>query len=151
MIEKYGSSWHQDPIMKDLSEFQTITMSKIDKPSKALNSISFGTLELVYLNGSRFGSVFQSRLHSDKILTKNGQTKYHNKDLVKGLFSIVRNARNDICHHRRIGESIKSNPKYRKKKMTRSDVNKSLSGLKILLGYDNQFDVISVDFKYKEF
>ena len=151
MIEKYGSSWHQHSIMRDLSEFQTNTMAKIDKPSKALNSISFGTLELVYLNGSRFGSVFQSRLHSDKILTKNGDVKYHNKDLVKGLFSIVRNARNDICHHRRIGESIKSNPKYRKKKMTRSDVNKSLSDLKIFLGYDNQFDVISVDFKYREF
>jgi len=151
MINKYGSRWHQDSIMKDLSEFQTQTMAKIDKPSKALNSISFGTLELVYLNGSRFGNVFQSRLHSDKILTKNGQVKYHNKDLVKGLFSIVRNARNDICHHRRIGESIKSNPKYRKKKMTRSDVNKSLNDLKILLGYDNQFDVVSVDFQYKEF
>jgi len=151
MIAKYGSSWHHSQIMKDLSEFQTTTMVKIDKPSKALNSISFGTLELVYLNGSRFGNVFQSKLNSDKILTKNGQIKYHNKDLVKCLFSIVRNARNDICHHRRIGESIKSNPKYHKKKMTRSDVNKSLHDLKILLGYDDQFDVVSVDFKYKEF
>ena len=151
MIAEYGSSWHKNKIMKDLSEFQTQTMAKIDKPSRALNSISFGTLELVYLNGSRFGSVFQSKLHSDKILTKNGQVKYHNKDLIKGLFSIVRNARNDICHHRRIGESIKSNPKYRKKKMTRSDVNKSLNDLKILLGYDNQFDVTSVAFKYRDF
>ena len=151
MIAEYGSNWHKNKIIKDLSEFQTNTMAKIEKPSKALNSISFGTLELVYLNGSRFGSVFQSKLHSDKILTKNGQVKYHNKDLVKGLFSIVRNARNDICHHRRIGESIKSNSKYRKKKMTRSDVNKSLNDLKILLGYDNQFDVISVDFKYKKY
>ena len=151
MIKEYGSKWHQHSIMKDLTEFQVKTMAHIDKPSKALNSISFGTLELVYLNGSRFGNVFQNKLHSNKILTKDSKPKYHNKDLVKGLFSIVRNARNDICHHRRIGESIKSNPKYRKKKMSRSDVIKSLNDLKILLGYDEQFDVQSVNLEYKKF
>jgi len=151
MIRVYGEKWHQDPIMKDLTEFQTPTMTHINKPSKALNSISFGTLELVYLNGSRFGNVFQDKLHSDKILTKDGKPKYHNKGLVKGLFSIVRNARNDICHHRRIGESLKSNPKYSKKKMSRSDVIKSLDDLKILLGYDDQFDVKSVHLEYNKF
>ena len=151
MIKVYGDKWHQHSIMHDLTEFQTPTMQQIDKPSKALNSISFGTLELVYLNGSRFGNVFQDKLHSTKILTKDGKPKYHNKGLVKGLFSIVRNARNDICHHRRIGESIKSNPKYRKKKMSRSDVIKSLNDLKILLGYDDQFDVKSVHLEYKKF
>ena len=151
MIKAYGDKWHRHPIMSDLTEFQTTTMSRIDKPSKALNSISFGTLELVYLNGSRFGKVFQSKLHFSEILTKDGKPKYHNKELVKGLFSIVRNARNDICHHRRIGESIKSNPKYSKKKMSRSDVVKSLNDLKILLGYDDQFDVKSVNLEYKKF
>lgn len=137
MIKVYGDKWHQHSTMQDLTEFQIKTMEQIEKPSKALNSISFGTLELVYLNGSRFGNVFQSKLHATDILTKDGKPKYHNKGLVKGLFSIVRNARNDICHHRRIGESIKSNPKYRKKKMSRSDVIKSLNDLKILLGYDD--------------
>ena len=151
MIKTYGDKWHQHHIMKDLTEFQIKIMGQIDKPSKALNSISFGTLELVYLNGSRFSNVFQNKLHLNNILTKDSKPKYHNKGLVKGLFSIVRNARNDICHHRKIGESIKFNPKYRKKKMTRSDVNKSLHDLKILLGYDNQFDVTSVAFKYREF
>ena len=150
MVKHYGNNWHQHQIMKDLAEFQSNKMLKIQKPSQALNSISFGTLELVYLNGSRFGNIFQSKLQINKILTKDGKPKYHNKDLIKNLFSIIRNARNDICHHRRIGESIKSNPKYRKKKMTRSEVNKSLNDLKILLGYDNQFDVVSVDFKYKK-
>ncbi len=151
MIKVYGDKWHQHSIMYDLTEFQTPTMQQIDKPSKALNSISFGTLELVYLNGSRFGNVFQDKLHSTKILTKDGKPKYHNKGLVKGLFSIVRNARNDICHHRRIGESIKSNPKYSKKRMSRSDVIKALNDLKILLGYDDQFDVKSVHLEYKKF
>ena len=151
MIKLYGDKWHQHSIMGDLSEFQANIMARIDKPSKALNSISFGTLELVYLNGSRFGNVFQANLHSDKILTKDKKPKYHNKDLIKGLFSVVRNARNDICHHRRIGESIKSNPRYRKKKMSRSDVFKSLHDLKILLGYDDQFDVKAVHLEYKKF
>lgn len=151
MIKVYGDKWHQHSIMHDLTEFQTPTMQQIDKPSKALNSISFGTLELVYLNGSRFANVFQDKLHSTKILTKDGKPKYHNKGLVKGLFSIVRNARNDICHHRRIGENIKSNPKYSKKRMSRSDVIKALNDLKILLGYDDQFDVKSVHLEYKKF
>jgi hypothetical protein len=151
MIKVYGDKWHQHFIMQDLTEFQTKVMQQIEKPSKALNSISFGTLELVYLNGSRFGNVFQSKLHATDILAKDGKPKYHNKGLVKGLFSIVRNARNDICHHRRIGESIKSNPKYHKKKMSRSDVIKSLTDLKILLGYDDQFDVKSVHLEYKKF
>ena len=151
MIKSYDNKWHQHSIMQDLTEFQTKTMKQIDKPSKALNSISFGTLELVYLNGSRFGNVFQAELHIAAILTKDGKPKYHNKGLVKGLFSIVRNARNDICHHRRIGESIKSNPKYSKKKMSRSDVIKSLNDLKILLGYNDQFDVKSVHLEYNKF
>lgn len=151
MIKAYGDKWHQHSAVQDLTEFQTKIMEQIDKPSKALNSISFGTLELVYLNGSRFGNVFQANLHATTILTKDGKPKYHNKGLVKGLFSIVRNARNDICHHRRIGESIKSNSKYSKKKMSRSDVIKSLNDLKILLGYDDQFDVKSVHLEYKKF
>lgn len=151
MIRVYGDKWHQHSIMKDLAEFNSQIMTSIDKPSKALNSISFGTLELVYLNGSRFGNVFQDKLHSNNILTKDAKPKYHNKGLIKGLFSIVRNARNDICHHRRIGESIKSNPKYRKKKMTRSDVVIALNDLKILLGYDDQFDAKSVNLEYKKF
>ena len=148
MNKVYGNKWHQNIIMQDLREFKSETLLKLDKPSKALNSISFGTLELIYLNGSRFGKVFQSELYKDKILTKANKPKYHNKELVKTLFSIVRNARNDICHHRRIGESIKSNPKYTKKKMSRSDVMKALHDLKLLLGYDEQFDVKSVVFKY---
>lgn len=70
---------------------------------------------------------------------------------MKGLFSIVRNARNDICHHRRIGESMRANPKYSKKKMSRSDVMKALTDLKVLLDYDDQFDVQAVHLEYKKF
>lgn len=151
MVEAYGNQWHLDDIMSDLDDFKKQDIKNLDKPSKALNSISFGTLELVFLNGSRYGNVFQSSIKKYKILTKDNKPKYNNKQQIKTLFSIVRNARNDICHHRRIGESIKSNPKYNKKNMTRSDVSNALYDLKILLGYDDRFDVKSIELKYREF
>jgi hypothetical protein len=69
-------------------------------------------------------------------------------DMIKDLFIVVRSVRNDICHHRKIGESISYNPKYRKQKMTKSQVLNALEDLKILLGYDNTFDVKSMDLKY---
>ena len=71
--------------------------------------------------------------------------------MIKDLFLVVINARNDICHHRRIGESIKSNPKYTKQKMTKSEVLNALEDLKILLGYNNVFDVKSIELKYNDF
>lgn len=151
MIKVYGEKWHQNPIMQDLDDFKKNSICALDKPSKALNSISFGTLELVFLNGSRYINVFHPHLHINKILAKDGKPKYKNKDLMKGLFSIVRNARNDICHHRRIGESMRANPKYSKKKMSRSDVMKALTDLKVLLDYDDQFDVQAVHLEYKKF
>lgn len=150
MIKTYGNRWHKNSIMNDIREFENMDIKKYDKPSKALNSISFGTLELIFLNGSRFSTVFQKNLKSNKILTKDNKIKYHNKFLIKNLFSIVRNARNDICHHRRIGESIKQNPKYRKNKMTKSDVVSALNDLKILLGYDDIFDLKSIKLQYKK-
>lgn len=151
MIKAYGAEWHKDPIMDDLNDFKKPAIKNLDKPSKALNSITFGTLELVMLGGSRYGKVFDASLKKDKILTKDGHPKYSNKHQIKTLFSIVRNARNDICHHRRIGESIKSNPKYTKKHMTRSDVANALYDFKIVLGYDDTFDVQAIELKYNEF
>ncbi len=140
--------WHKNSIMSDLKDFNSTNILRYNKPSQVLNSISFGTLELVFLSGSRYANVFQKDLNINKILAKNGKPKYHNKDMLKDLFQLVRNARNDICHHRRIGESIKSNPKYKKKKMTKSDVLHSLNDLKILLGYDDTFDVKDVKLQY---
>ncbi len=151
MISVYGVKWHQNFIMNDLDDFRKVNTKSLNKPSKALNGISFGTLELVFLNGSRYVNVFQSGLDTNKILTQDNKPKYKNKDMIKSLFSIVRNARNDICHHRKIGESIKSNPKYRKNKMTHSEVKQALNDLKILLNYDDQFDVQVVHLEYKEF
>ena len=151
MIKVYGDKWHQDIIMDDLDDFKKFSIKKLDKPSQALNSISFGTLELIFLNGSRYLNVFEKYIKYNKILAKDGKHKYRNKDMIKPLFSIVRNARNDICHHRRIGESIKSNPKYTKKKMTKSEVLNALEDLKILLGYNNVFDVKSIELKYNDF
>ncbi|MCX6051054.1 MAG: hypothetical protein NTZ60_00935 [Campylobacterales bacterium] len=151
MVKVYGNQWHLDRVMSDLGDFQKQSIRGLDKPSKALNSISFGTLELVFLGGSRYGNIFDSSIKKDKISAKDGKPKYNNKHQIKALFSIVRNARNDICHHRRIGESIKSNPKYTKKSMTRSDVSNALHDLKILLGYDDTFDVKAIELKYTEF
>ncbi len=151
MIKVYGEKWHKNNIMSDLKDFKSINIQKYDKPSQVLNSISFGTLELVFLNGSRYANVFQENLKFNKILSKNGKVKYQNKDMIKDLFQLVRNARNDICHHRRIGESIKSNTKYTKNKMTKSEVVNALNDLKILLGYDCIFDVKSVNFRYGDF
>ena len=151
MIKNYGNKWHRDPIMHDLKDFKEASTQDLDKPSQALNSISFGTLEFVFLNGSRYANVFQKELKFSKILAKDGKPKYRNKDMIKELFTIVRNARNDICHHRRIGESIKSNHKYTKKHMTRSDVVNALHDLKIVLGYDDTFDVQAIELKYNEF
>jgi hypothetical protein len=151
MIKAYGDQWHLDVIMDDLNDFQKPDIKSLNKPSQALNSISFGTLELVFLNGSRYGNIFESYIQKNKILTKDGKPKYNNKSQIKALFSIVRNARNDICHHRRIGESIKSNPKYNKKHMTKSDVSNALHDLKVLLGYDDRFDVQAIALKYAEF
>ncbi len=151
MIKVYGAKWHLGSIMRDLDDFQKAEIKALDKPSKALNSISFGTLELVFLNGSRYVNVFESSVRKNKILTSDGRAKYTNKAQIKTLFSIVRNARNDICHHRRIGESIKSNLKYKKKNMTKSDVSNALHDLKILLGYDDRFDVKAIGLKYDEF
>ena len=151
MVKAYGIEWHKNSIMSDLVDFQKTFIQNLDKPSQALNSISFGTLEFVFLNGSRYANVFQKELKFSKILAKDGKPKYRNKDMIKELFTIVRNARNDICHHRRIGESIKSNQKYTKKHMTRSDVVNALHDLKIVLGYDDTFDVQAIELKYNEF
>ena len=151
MVSKYGNKWHRLDKMNDLKEFNTPKIKQLEKPSQALNSISFGTLELVFLNGGRYGDVFQSYLLVNTILTKDKKPKYRNKNLIKNLFSIVRNARNDICHHRRIGESIKTNSKYHKKNMTKSDLLRALNDLKILLGYDSIFDVKQIDLKYNKF
>ena len=41
MVKVYGDKWHQNNIMKDLREFNFKTLLQLDKPSKALNSISF--------------------------------------------------------------------------------------------------------------
>lgn len=149
MVKAYGTQWHIDPVMSDLNDFQRIEIRSLKKPSQALNSISFGTLELVFLNGSRYVNIFEKFIKKDKILNANGTPKYSNKHQIKGLFSIIRNARNDICHHRRIGESIKSNPKYTKQSMSKSDVVNALSDLKILLGYDDRFDVQSIHLEYQ--
>ncbi len=151
MINSYKDKWHKHTTMDDIKDFQQNSIKNLDKPSAALNSVSFGTLELIFLNGSRYQNVFQSHLKLNKILTKDEKPKYQNKDMIKRLFSIIRNARNDICHHRRIGESIKSNTKYTKKKMTKSDVQNVLEDLKILLGYDNLFDVKDIKLKYNNF
>ena len=151
MVKVYGNQWHKHTIMNDLSDFQDQSIKSLAKPSYALNSISFGTLELVFLNGSRYATVFEKYIKKNKILTKSNKPKYNNKKELKTLFSIVRNVRNDICHHRRIGESIKSNPKYTKKKMTKSEVITALKDLKNLLGYENVFDVKSVQIKYEDF
>lgn len=148
MVKVYGNRWHKNSIMRDLKDFNSTNILRYNKPSQVLNSISFGTLELVFLSGSRYANVFQKDLNINKILAKNRKPKYHNKDMLKDLFQLVRNARNDICHHRRIRESIKSNPKYKKKKMTKSDVLHSLNDLKILLGYDDTFDVKDVKLQY---
>lgn len=148
MVKAYGTQWHLDPVMSDLNDFQTAEIRSLQKPSQALNSISFGTLELVFLNGSRYVNVFEKFIKKDKILNANGTLKYSNKHQIKGLFSIIRNARNDICHHRRIGESIKSNSKYTKQRMSKSDVVNALNDLKKLLGYDDRFDVQSIQLEY---
>jgi len=150
MVKAHGTQWHLDPIMSDLNDFKTIEIRSVQKPSQALNSISFGTLELVFLNGSRYGTIFEKLIKKEKVLTSNGKPKYGNKHQIKGLFSIIRNARNDICHHRRIGDSIKSNPKYTKQRMSKSDVANALNDLKILLGYDDRFDVQSIQLEYKK-
>ena len=149
MVKVYGEKWHTHSIMNDLDDFKKQDISHLDKPSKALNSISFGTLELVFFNGSRYVNVFEHSIKKEKIHTKDNKPKYNNKKEIKSLFSIIRNARNDICHHRRIGESIRSNPKYKKHKMTLSDVHKSLHDLKTLLGYDDRFDVQGIELRYK--
>lgn len=150
MVKAYGTQWHLDPVMADLNDFQTAEIRALPKPSQALNSISFGTLELVVLNGSRYGNIFEKFIKKEKIRTADGKLKYANKHQIKGLFSIIRNARNDICHHRRIGESIKSNPKYTKQRMSKSDVVNALRELKILLGYDDRFDVQSIQLDYRD-
>lgn len=149
MVKVYGIQWHLDPVMSDLNDFKTTEIRSVQKPSQALNSISFGTLELVFLNGSRYGTIFEKLIKKEKIITADGKVKYANKHQIKGLFSIIRNARNDICHHRRIGESIKSNPKYTKQRMSKSDVVNALNDLKILLGYDDRFDVQSIQLEYR--
>lgn len=151
MVKAYGNKWHLNCVMNDLDDFKKPSIRKLDKPSKVLNSITFGTLELVFLGGSRYGNIFDSSIKKDEVLAKDGKPKYNNKHQIKALFSILRNARNDICHHRRIGESIKSNPKYTKKSMTKSDVSNALHDLKILLGYDDTFDVKAIELKYMEF
>lgn len=148
MVKTYGTQWHLSPVMGDLNDFQAAEIRSLPKPSQALNSVSFGTLELVFLNGSRYVNVFEKFIKKDKILNANGTLKYSNKHQIKGLFSIIRNARNDICHHRRIGESIKSNPKYTKQRMSKSDVVNALNDLKNLLGYDDRFDVQSIQLEY---
>jgi hypothetical protein len=134
--------------MHDLNEFKHQSIQNLSKPSKALNSISFGTLELVFFNGSRYGGVFEKHMKKYKILTKINKPKYNNQKEIKTLFSIIRNARNDICHHRRIGESIRANPKYTKNKMTLSDVTNALHDVKLLLNYDDRFDVKKIQLHY---
>jgi len=149
MVNAYGTQWHLDPVMDDLNDFKTNAIRSLQKPSQALNSISFGTLELVFLNGSRYANIFEKFIKKEKVLASNGKAKYGNKDQIKGLFSIIRNARNDICHHRRIGDSIKSNSRYTKQRMSKSDVVNALSDLKIILGYDDRFDVQSIQLDYR--
>jgi hypothetical protein len=148
MIKTYGNQWHKHIIMHDLNEFKHQSIQNLSKPSKALNSISFGTLELVFFNGSRYGGVFEKHMKKYKILTKINKPKYNNQKEIKTLFSIIRNARNDICHHRRIGESIRANPKYTKNKMTLSDVTNALHDVKLLLNYDDRFDVKKIQLHY---
>ncbi len=148
MIKTYGDKWHRCDIMMDINEFRKDAIRSLDKPSQALNSITLGTLELIFFNGSRYINVFEKHIKQNKILSKQNKPKYSNKKEIKTLFSIVRNARNDICHHRRIGDSIKSNPKYKKQKITKSEVFKTLEDLKTLLGYSNIFDVKSIDLNY---
>lgn len=149
MVNAYGTQWHLDPVMDDLNDFKTNAIRSLQKPSQALNSISFGTLELVFLNGSRYANIFEKFIKKEKVLASNGKAKYGNKDQIKGLFSIIRNARNDICHHRRIGDSIKSNSRYTKQRMSKSDVVNALNDLKIILGYDDRFDVQSIQLDYR--
>ena len=48
-------------------------------------------------------------------------------------------------------KAIKSNSKYTKQKMTKSEVLNALEDLKILLGYNNVFDVKSIELKYNDF
>ncbi|MGC9350853.1 MAG: hypothetical protein ACP5D3_02590 [Sulfurovum sp.] len=62
MVKAYGNQWHLNAIMNDLDDFKKPDIRSLDKPSKALNSISFGTLELVFFNGSRYGNVFESHI-----------------------------------------------------------------------------------------
>jgi len=151
MIKNHGRQWHLNNVMSDLKEFNTPVVKGLSKPSQALNSISFGTLELVFLNGGRFGSVFLPELLTDRVLNKDDTPKYSSKKKIKPLFSIIRNARNDICHHRRIGESIKSNPHYKKKNMTRSDVINALKDLMALVDYESELDVQQVQLQYRKF
>lgn len=46
--------------------------------------------------------------------------------------------------------SIKSNPKYTKQRMSKSDVLNALKDLKIILGYDDRFDVQSIQLEYRD-
>jgi hypothetical protein len=48
-------------------------------------------------------------------------------------------------------KAIKSNSKYTKQKMNKSEVLNALEDLKILLGYNNIFDVKSIELKYNDF
>ena len=48
-------------------------------------------------------------------------------------------------------KAIKSNSKYTKQKMNKSEVLNALEDLKILLGYNNVFDVKSIELKYNDF
>ena len=48
-------------------------------------------------------------------------------------------------------KAIKSNSKYTKQKMNNSEVLNALEDLKILLGYNNVFDVKSIELKYNDF
>ena len=48
-------------------------------------------------------------------------------------------------------KAIKSNSKYIKQKMNKSEVLNALEDLKILLGYNNIFDVKSIELKYNDF
>ena len=135
-------------LSNDLNDFQKPQIQQLSKPSQALNSISFGTLILVIFNGGRYNSVFKTCFHQDKILNDNGSIKYSNKDKLKKPFSLIRNARNDICHHRRLGESMRQNQRYRRTRISRSDILKALKDLKILLDYDDEFDVKEVHLRY---
>lgn len=58
MINIYKDKWHKHTIMDDLKDFQQNSIKNLDKPSAALNSVSFGALELIFLNGSRYQNVF---------------------------------------------------------------------------------------------